>query len=231
MSNPLPTTAGSCALLTLGVLVVLTAPAGGASAGTTRLVIFLGLALMGSAVVLWLRAAGRASRLPEARDRGGTSDPYPQDEEGTPHGAELVTVFEPVGPAALASAEAALRAAQIPFVTQHAGIQDLVGAGQLGGYNPAVGSPAIQVARHDVDLAIDALGLLSAATDPAPQHRHAWLGPVILLTPFALVLVAAVSGLLVPPAWRWPAGLALVVLTTAVGFVLRAAGRRGEQPP
>ena len=209
-----------CALLILGALVVVTASAGGAGTGETRLVVFIGLAIAAAGAALWLRPATRRSSRSSGLYRDANLD------EPQPQGEILVTVLEPADPAELAAAEAALRSAGIPFVTQHAGIQDLVGGGQLGGRNVAVGPAAIQVTATDLDRAANVLHPTAVADQETSEPSR--LDSLLLLTPFALVVIACIAGLLVPAAWRWYAGAALFAITMAVGVALRAVGRRGR---
>ena len=58
---------------------------------------------------------------------------------------ELETVLVPDDPTQLALAESVLREAGISYATQNSELQHLFGAGEVGGYNPAIGAVAIQV--------------------------------------------------------------------------------------
>jgi hypothetical protein len=63
---------------------------------------------------------------------------------------EMVTVLVADEPTEQALAESVLREANVPFVVRNAGVQHLVGAGQIGGFNVMTGPPEIQVAPSDV---------------------------------------------------------------------------------
>lgn len=75
---------------------------------------------------------------------------------------ELVTLFVPGDPAELALAESLLREHEIPYTVKNAEVQNLFGAGEIGAYNPAVGSEEIQVFAVDLErskaLIAEALG-------------------------------------------------------------------------
>lgn len=62
---------------------------------------------------------------------------------------EMVTVLVARDPAEQAFAESVLREGGVAFSVRHAGVQNLVGAGQIGGVNVATGPPEIQVASAD----------------------------------------------------------------------------------
>lgn len=70
-------------------------------------------------------------------------------EAGDPSDRELVTVFETGDPGLLAMAHSILDEAQVPYLTQGEGIQDLFGVGRLGtGFNILTGPVHIQVERE-----------------------------------------------------------------------------------
>lgn len=71
----------------------------------------------------------------------------PNDPAGS---EEMVTVLVPDDFTEQALAESALREADVPFAVRNAGVQNLVGAGQIGGFNVATGPPEIQVAPSNV---------------------------------------------------------------------------------
>lgn len=75
---------------------------------------------------------------------------------------ELVTLFVPGDPTELALAESLLREREIPYSVKNTGVQNLFGAGEIGAYNPAVGSEQIQVFAVDLErskaLIAEALG-------------------------------------------------------------------------
>lgn len=62
---------------------------------------------------------------------------------------KMVTVLVPRNAAEQAFAESVLREAGVAFSVRHAGVQHLVGAGQIGGVNVATGPPELQVASAD----------------------------------------------------------------------------------
>lgn len=62
---------------------------------------------------------------------------------------EMVTVLVARDPAEQSFAESVLGEAGVAFSVRHAGVQNLVGAGQIGGVNVATGPPEIQVASSD----------------------------------------------------------------------------------
>jgi hypothetical protein len=82
----------------------------------------------------------------------------------SPSSGEMVTVLVVEEPTAQALAESVLREAGVPFAVRNAGVQHLVGGGQIGGVNVATGPPQIQVAASD---ALRANTLLSEAFGPA----------------------------------------------------------------
>ena len=62
---------------------------------------------------------------------------------------EPVTVLETSDPALLAIAKSLLEDAGIGFFAKGEGIQDLFGAGRLGGFNPITGPVELQVSADD----------------------------------------------------------------------------------
>ena len=76
----------------------------------------------------------------------------------------LTIVFQTGDAVVLALAKAALDAAEIPFVTQGEGVQDLLGIGRMpGGFNLATGPVRLHVAAGDVERAREALSDLGTA--------------------------------------------------------------------
>lgn len=75
---------------------------------------------------------------------------------------ELATVLVPDDPTQLALARSVLDDAGISYAAQSSEVQNLYGAGEVGGYNPAIGAVAIQVAAADLErsreLLAEALG-------------------------------------------------------------------------
>src|SRR5688500_2751386 len=88
-----------------------------------------------------------------------------------PSSGEMVTVLVVEEPTAQALAESVLREADIPFVIRNAGVQHLVGGGQIGGINVATGPPQIQVASSDVLHARTLLSEAFAPTEPEPLEE------------------------------------------------------------
>jgi len=62
---------------------------------------------------------------------------------------EPVTVLETSDPALLAIAKSLLEEAGIGFFAKGEAIQDLFGAGRLGGFNPITGPVEVQVSADD----------------------------------------------------------------------------------
>jgi len=67
--------------------------------------------------------------------------------------SELVTVFVPADAWQQALAESILSEAEIVYSSQNAQTQDLLGAGQIGGYNFVVGPVQIRVGSDDAERA------------------------------------------------------------------------------
>src|SRR5438477_13108227 len=71
---------------------------------------------------------------------------------------DLVLVFQSGDPIALALAKGALESAEIAFVTQGEGLQDLIGLGRFpGGFNVAAGPVKIHVDVRDAESAREVL--------------------------------------------------------------------------
>src|SRR5881227_2169520 len=71
---------------------------------------------------------------------------------------DLVLVFQSGDPIALALAKGALESAEIAFVTQGEGLQDLIGLGRFpGGFNVAAGPVTLQVDIGDAERAREVL--------------------------------------------------------------------------
>jgi len=81
----------------------------------------------------------------------------PSDRGGETEDLDLVPVFSGVDPGLLALAESLLGDAEIPFLVQGEGIQDLFGLGRIGNYNPIIGPVVIHVLREDLARARRAL--------------------------------------------------------------------------
>ena len=78
---------------------------------------------------------------------------------------EPVTVLETGDPALLAVAKSLLEDANIPFFAKGEGIQDLFGAGRLGGFNPITGPVELQVSADDAAEARSVLIELTRQAD------------------------------------------------------------------
>jgi hypothetical protein len=78
---------------------------------------------------------------------------------------ELVTVAEPADPIHRSVIENALEEAGIPFLVRNAEVQDLFGAGQIGGHNLLTGPIKIQVEERFADAAIEVLDGLEDLED------------------------------------------------------------------
>ena len=83
-----------------------------------------------------------------------------------PESDEPVTVLETGDRALLAVAKSLLEDANIPFFAKGEGIQDLFGAGRLGGFDPITGPVELQVSADD---AAEARSVLVELTR---QARH-----------------------------------------------------------
>jgi hypothetical protein len=77
---------------------------------------------------------------------------------------ELVTVLASGDPGLMAVAKSLLRSADIPFLVQGEGLQDLFGVGRIGsGFNVVTGPARLQVGADDADDAREVLaGLVSS---------------------------------------------------------------------
>ena len=106
----------------------------------------VGGALMIGGAVLVLWASWRKTDSPSQLDPTRT-DEWPSRTE------QLVTVCLPTSVAEHIFVESVLREHDIPFVTQNAYSQNLIGIGQLGGVNVAIGPPEIQVSAADAPQA------------------------------------------------------------------------------
>jgi hypothetical protein len=71
--------------------------------------------------------------------------------------ADLVTVAEPEDPIRRSVIESALEEAGIPFMVQNAEVQDLFGAGRIGGFNLLTGPIKVRVEERFADGAIEVL--------------------------------------------------------------------------
>ena len=88
---------------------------------------------------------------------------------------ELVTVLVAEDPTEQAFVEGVLREAGVQFTVRNAGVQNLVGAGEIGGFNPVTGSPEIQVAPADLlrarALLEDSRDREALAAEPEPAEE------------------------------------------------------------
>lgn len=73
---------------------------------------------------------------------------------------ELVTAFRSGNPAMTSLAESILQDQEISYWVKGDGLQDLFGAGRLGGFNPIVGPAEVQVALKDLKAAQEVLNPL-----------------------------------------------------------------------
>lgn len=90
-------------------------------------------------------------------------------EAGDPSDRDLVTAFETGDPGLLAMAHSILDEAQIPYLTQGEGIQDLFGLGRLGtGFSILTGPVHILVERASE---ADARQLLAGLEEDAAAHH------------------------------------------------------------
>ena len=122
---------------------------------------------------------------------------------------ELVTLFVPGDPTELALAESLLREREIPYSVKNTEIQNLFGAGEIGGYNLAVGSKEIQVFADDLErsraLIAEALGeeAVKSAVQQAAEE-----GPSPLEEQFARY---SRNSLVLGVFWFWGVGALLAV--------------------
>jgi hypothetical protein len=130
-----------------------------------------------------------------------------------------VTVHASEDLAQESAARAALDAAAIPFFTRHEQLQHLIGYGQLGGLNIAVGPPEIQVAAHNAQRAIEAIRAAlerpteASSQDPEVSEADASLLVAVDAQAARYARIAAVASLL------WLGGVGSVI---GVIFGLRA---------
>jgi len=89
---------------------------------------------------------------------------------GQEHAAELVTVFATGNPALLAMAKSILDHAEILYLAKGEGLQNLFGAGSIGGYNPALGPVELQVNVQDENEARELLEQLPGSTGLPPDE-------------------------------------------------------------
>ena len=87
----------------------------------------------------------------------------PAPAQPDPVDVDLVTVFESGDPALIALACSLLDSAQIPFMKNGDGVQDLFGVGRLGGFSVIAGPVALQVDKKDCGEATDLLEDLDAS--------------------------------------------------------------------
>lgn len=69
-----------------------------------------------------------------------------------------MTVFSTPNAGEIALVRSLMEEADIPFMVQNEGVQDLFGLGRLGGYNPFMGSVHFRVKRIDIEIARQVLG-------------------------------------------------------------------------
>ena len=79
---------------------------------------------------------------------------------------DLVTVLASGDPGLMAVAKSLLRSADIPFLVQGEGVQDLFGVGRIGsGFNVVTGPARLQVGADDADDARELLADLFTGQD------------------------------------------------------------------
>ncbi len=98
----------------------------------------------------------------------GAHRPKPHDPsrpDGPPHDdRDLVTVLASGDPGLMAVAKSLLRSADIPFLVQGEGVQDLFGVGRIGsGFNVVTGPARLQVGAGDADDAREVLADLTTS--------------------------------------------------------------------
>lgn len=82
------------------------------------------------------------------------------------HDLQLVTVLASGDPGLMAVAKSLLQSADIPFLVQGEGVQDLFGVGRVGsGFNIVTGPAKLQVGLDDADDARELLSDLIANED------------------------------------------------------------------
>lgn len=69
--------------------------------------------------------------------------------------SKLITVYIPKDKADCLVIGALLDSAGIEYFLLNAGVQSLIGAGEIGGYNVATGAIEIQVAEENVEIVKD----------------------------------------------------------------------------
>lgn len=88
---------------------------------------------------------------------------------------EMVTVLVVEDPTEQALLEGALREAGVRYAVRNEGVQNLVGGGQIGGFNPVTGLPEIQVAPADLlrarTLLQEARGQEALPIEPEPAEE------------------------------------------------------------
>ena len=80
--------------------------------------------------------------------------------------SKLITVYIPKDKAEHLVIEALLDSADIESFSLNAGVQNLIGAGEIGGFNVAAGAIEIQVAEGNVDKAIKLINSKPQLTNP-----------------------------------------------------------------
>ena len=92
--------------------------------------------------------------LPPAPKRAHRSGTHDGSHPGRSphHDRDLVTVLASGDPGLMAVAKSLLRSADIPFLVQGEGVQDLFGVGRIGsGFNVVTGPARLQVGADDAD--------------------------------------------------------------------------------
>jgi hypothetical protein len=144
--NPTDRRWQGCLVTTIGVIVLLTAAAPNLIPSEHKMLATVGIAVASLGIATYLsglrqdKSGARVSIEPTAEMWPVTSEP-------------LATISTPSSIAEQLFVESVLRNFDIPFVTQTQHSQNLVGGGQWGGPNIALGPPEIQVAAKDAERA------------------------------------------------------------------------------
>jgi hypothetical protein len=103
-------------------------------------------------------------------DRECTHCGWPEAMEAANNG-KLVTVYVPMNEADHLAVGALLRGAGIDFYSQNAGVQNLFGAGQIGGFNLAAGPVKIQVTEENVGAAAEIIKQAFSQKDDRGEYE------------------------------------------------------------
>ncbi len=151
-----------CVMLMLGLVVAVAGPAVDRTLFARSFSAAIGCAVMITGGALFLRAPRRKSGDASQAMLATLTHDWPTSAE------KLVTICKPTSLTEQLFVESLLRAYRIPFVTQNASAQNLIGFGQFGGVNVAIGPPEIQVSAADVSRAERLM--LARATEPTSER-------------------------------------------------------------